>query len=136
MENEYLIKKSPWVFHLCTGGCNGCDIEILALLSPKYDLERFGGLLKGSPKHADIILITGPLTEKSMLRALRVYESVPNPKKVIAVGSCAISTGIFKGERIKGPADKKFKIDMYVPGCPPRPEAILAAIFEVLKTDR
>ena len=132
MKSEYLIKKSPWVFHLCTGGCNGCDIEILALLTPKYDLERFGGLLKGSPKHADIILITGPLTEKSMARAMRVYESVPDPKKVIAVGSCAISTGIFKGKRIKGPASKKFKIDMYVPGCPPRPEAILAAIFEVL----
>jgi len=135
---EWALKKSPWAYHFCVGGgCNGCDIEVLAALTPKYDAERFGVVLKHSPKHADVLLVTGSGNKKSLKRALRVYEQVPEPKKVVAIGACACSMGVFQGsETLDGPVSKHFHVDAFVPGCPPRPEAILDALYKVLGLGR
>ena len=128
---KYCLKKSPWIFHFCTGGCNGCDIEILAAMSPKYDFERFGCLVKGSPRHADIFLITGPVNKKIKSRLVNLYNQIPEPKVVIAMGSCALSTGIFqKAYNVCGPLDKIIPVDVYIPGCPPKPEAIIDGIVK------
>src|SRR5512136_495037 len=81
--------KSPWVLHFDTGSCNGCDIEILACLTPKYDIERFGIINKGNPKHADVLLVTGPVSKRAKERLKRLYEQMPAPKMVIACGTCA-----------------------------------------------
>jgi len=86
---------SPWVFHLHAGGCNGCDIEVVAAFSPRFDVERFGFTLVGTPRHADILVVTGPVTKQVAPFLRRVYEQVPKPKVVVAVGSCAISGGVF-----------------------------------------
>lgn len=128
---KYCQKKSPWLFHYCAGGCNGCDIEILAAMSPKYDFERFGCLLKSSPRHADIFLVTGTVTKKTKKRLLNLYDQIPEPKVVIAIGSCGISTGIFqKAYSVAGPLDKILPVDVYVPGCPPKPEAMIDGIIK------
>jgi len=92
--NKY-FERSLWVFHLNTGSCNGCDIEIVAGLTPRYDLERFGIKLVGSPKHADVLLVTGPVTGRMLDRVKRVYEQTPDPKAVITVGTCGTSGGVF-----------------------------------------
>ena len=89
--------KSPWVLHLNTGACNACDIEILAALMPRFDLERFGILLKGTPRHADVIICTGPVTRQNRDRVVRIYEQVPDPKFVVAVGACAMSGCVYRG---------------------------------------
>ena len=85
--------NSPWAIHFNSGSCNGCDIEILATLTPRYDVERFGIRLQGSPRHADVLLCTGPVTRQSKERLRRIYEQMPEPKYVIAIGACAISGG-------------------------------------------
>ncbi|MBS7605086.1 MAG: NADH-quinone oxidoreductase subunit B family protein [Candidatus Bathyarchaeia archaeon] len=121
--------KSPWIFHLNTGSCNGCDIEVVAAFTPRYDLERFGCLLVGSPRHADVLLVTGPVTRQMLPRLIRVYEQIPEPKVVVAVGTCASSGSPFLGsEMIEGPADRIIPVDAYVVGCPPRPEAIVKGV--------
>jgi membrane-bound hydrogenase subunit mbhJ len=126
--------KSPWIFHLNTGSCNGCDIEIVAALTPRYDAERLGCILVGSPRHADILVLTGPLTSQMMPRVIRVYEQIPEPKAVVAVGSCAISGAPFLGSySIEGPLDRIIPVDVYVAGCPPRPEAIVGGIVKAAK---
>ena len=89
--------NSPWLLHFNSGSCNGCDIEILATLTPRYDLERFGVKLKGSPRHADILVCAGPVTRQARDRLLRIYEQIPEPKFVVAVGACALSGGAFRG---------------------------------------
>src|SRR5581483_2282898 len=89
--------NSLWLVHFNSGSCNGCDIEILATLTPRYDVERFGVKLQGSPRHADVLICTGPVTRQARDRLLRVYEQMPEPKYVLAVGSCAISGGAFQG---------------------------------------
>jgi len=128
--NKY-FKKSLWVFHLNTGSCNGCDIEIVAGLTPRYDLERFGIKLVGSPKHADVLLVTGPVTEKMADRVKRVYEQVPDPKAVIVVGTCGTSGGVFHNSYIlRGSVDKLIPVDVYVPGCPVRPENIINGVLQ------
>lgn len=126
--------KSPWIFHLNTGSCNGCDIEIVAALTPRYDPERLGCVLVGSPRHADVLLLTGPLTHKMFSRVVRVYEQTPEPKAVVAVGACAVSGGPFLGSyTVEGPLDRIIPVDVYVAGCPPRPEAIVRGIVDALK---
>jgi len=126
--------KSPWLIHFNSGSCNGCDIEILATLTPRYDAERFGVRLQGSPRHADILICTGPVTRQSRERLLRIYEQMPAPKFVIAVGACAISGGVFAGcYNVIGHIDEVLPVDIYIPGCPPRPEAIIDGLVVLLQ---
>ncbi|MEI6093804.1 MAG: NADH-quinone oxidoreductase subunit NuoB, partial [bacterium] len=87
--------KSPWVIHFNSGACNACDIEIVAALTPVFDLERFGTLLKGTPRHADVLLCSGPVTRQIEKQLIRIYEQMPEPKFVVAVGTCACSGGVF-----------------------------------------
>ncbi len=127
--------NSPWVIHYNSGSCNGCDIEILATLTPRYDLERFGVKLQGSPRHADILLCTGPVTRQSHDRLIRIYEQMPEPKFVVAVGSCGLSGGVFQGSyNIAGGIDEVLPVSAYIPGCPPRPEAIIQGIVALLNS--
>jgi membrane-bound hydrogenase subunit mbhJ len=130
--------RSLWVFHVNTGSCNGCDIEILAALTPRYDVERFGIKLVGSPRHADALLVTGPVTRDMVDKVKRFYEQVPDPKVVIVIGSCGISGGVFhESYNLVGPVDKVIPVDVYVPGCPPRPEAIIDGVVKAwMKLER
>lgn len=126
--------NSPWILHYNSGSCNGCDIEILATLTPRYDVERLGVKLQGSPRHADVLLCTGPVTLQSKERLRRVYEQMPEPKFVIAIGSCAISGGVFQGcYNVVGHIDQVIPVDVYVPGCPPRPEAIIDGLVKLIE---
>jgi len=125
--------KSLWVYHTNTGACNGCDIEVIDVLTPYYDVERFGVKLVGSPRHADVLLVCGPVTRQVVPALKRLYEAVPDPKLVIAIGSCASGGGIwFDSYNIVGGADTILPVDYYIPGCPPRPEAILHGIAVAL----
>ncbi len=127
-------KKSPWIFHMSAGSCNNCDIELIAALTPRFDIERFGILLKGSPRHADILVVTGIVNRQTAPRVKRVYEQTPEPKLVVALGNCAVSGGIFKNSyNMAGPVDKVIPVDVYVMGCPPRPQAIIDGIVEAIK---
>jgi NADH-quinone oxidoreductase B subunit len=126
--------KSPWILHYNSGGCNGCDIEILDLLTPRYDIERLGILKEASPRHADVLLCTGPVTRQSRDRLRRIYEQMPAPKWVIAVGSCACSSGVFAGGlNVEGGVDQILPVDVYVPGCPCRPEAMIDGVLTLLE---
>ncbi len=133
-----VFDKSLWVFHVNTGSCNGCDIEILAALTPRYDAERFGVHLVGTPRHADVLLVTGPVTRDMESKLKRIYEQTPDPKVVIVVGTCGISGGVFhESYNLVGPVDRIIPVDIYVPGCPPRPEAIIDAFVKAwLKLER
>jgi NADH-quinone oxidoreductase B subunit len=127
--------NSPWAIHYNSGSCNGCDIEILATLTPRYDVERFGIKLQGSPRHADVLICTGPVTLQSRDRLKRIYDQMPEPKFVVAVGSCAISGGVFQGcYNIVGSIGDVLPVDVYVPGCPPRPEAIINGVVQLLES--
>src|SRR5574342_618458 len=126
--------NSPWAIHFNSGSCNGCDIEILATLTPRYDVERFGIRLQGSPRHADVLIVTGPVTRQARERLLRTYEQMPEPKFVISVGSCSISGGVFDGcYNVGGSIDEVIPVDVFIPGCPPRPEAIIDGVIQLLK---
>ncbi len=125
--------NSPWAIHFNSGSCNGCDIEILATLTPRYDVERFGMKLQGSPRHADVLVCTGPVTRQARERLLRIYEQMPEPKFVVVVGSCGTSGGVFQGcYNVMGGVDQVIPVHAYVPGCPPRPEAIIDGIVKLL----
>jgi NADH-quinone oxidoreductase B subunit len=125
--------NSPWVIHFNSGSCNGCDIEILATLTPRYDLERLGVKLQGSPRHADVLLVTGPVTRQTRERLTRIYSQMHEPKFVVAVGSCALSGGAFRGlYNTLGGIDQVIPVDAYIPGCPPRPEAIIDGVVKLL----
>jgi len=131
---HFLRKKSPWLLHYNTGSCNGCDIEVVASLTPIHDLERFGIVRKGSPRHADVLAITGPITRQSKKRVIRIYEQTPDPKVVVAIGNCPISNCIFGGcYNVVGPLDKMMPVDVYVPGCPPRPQAIIDGVMKAIE---
>jgi membrane-bound hydrogenase subunit mbhJ len=130
---DWSRRKSPWAFHLNTGSCNNCDIEIVDVLTPRFDVERFGILLQGSPRHADVLLVTGPVTRQVLPRLKRVYAQVPKPNVVVVVGTCATSTGCYEGSyNIVGPVDRVIPVDVYVPGCPPRPQAIIDGVVAAL----
>ncbi len=125
--------NSPWILHFNSGSCNGCDIEILATLTPRYDLERMGVKLEASPRHADVLICTGAVTRQARERLIRIYEQMPNPKFVVAVGSCALSGGVFKGcYNVMDGIDQVIPVNAYIPGCPPRPEAIIDGIVKLL----
>jgi NADH-quinone oxidoreductase B subunit len=128
------LKKSLFVFHLSTGSCNNCDIEILDCLTPRFDIERFGMTLVGSIKHADVLLVTGIGTIKNSYRIKKLYEQMPKPGFVVAIGTCACTGGIFRdGYQMAGPIDKIIPVDVYIPGCPPKPEAMIAGIVKLLE---
>ncbi len=125
------LPKSLWVYHLNTGSCNGCDIEILAALTPRYDVERFGIKLVGSPRHADVLLITGPVTKNLEKAVKMVYNQVPDPKVVMVIGVCGITGGVFRGSyNVLEGVNKIIPVDVYVPGCPARPEAIIYGVVK------
>ena len=127
------LLKSPWVFHLSTGSCNNCDIEILDVLTPRFDAERFGVLLVGSPRHADVLLVTGIMTRKAAPRAREVYARMAKPCVVVAFGACAMDQGIFRGSyNAPIPVDEVLPVDVYVPGCPPKPEAMILGLVKAL----
>jgi ech hydrogenase subunit C len=125
------FSKSPWIFHYDGSSCNGCDIEVLACLTPFYDLERFGIVNTGNPKHADILLITGSVNERNIEIVQNLYRQMPDPKVVVAVGACACSGGIFaRAYNIQGGVDKVVPVDVYVPGCAARPESIIDGVVQ------
>ncbi|MCL6451504.1 MAG: NADH-quinone oxidoreductase subunit NuoB [Acetobacteraceae bacterium] len=125
--------KSPWIVHFNSGACNACDIEVLAALTPRFDVERFGLLLRGSPRHGDVLVCTGPVTRQVKKRLQRIYEQMPEPRFVVAVGSCACSGGCFRGcYNVEGGVDAVVPVAAYVPGCPARPDAIIDGVVKLL----
>ncbi len=127
------LLKSLWVFHLSTGSCNNCDIEVLDCLTPRFDIERFGMTLIGSIRHADVLLVTGSCNRQSAIRLKRVYAQAPRPCFVVAIGECSLSRGMFiHSYNCPLPVDKVIPVDVYIPGCPPKPEAIMAGILKLL----
>ena len=127
------LAKSLWVFHVSGSPCNNCDIEILDLLTPKYDLERLGIKLVGSIRHADVILMTGVMNQKIAPKIKRIYEQAPKPIFVVAIGSCPASRVNFK--KSYNTVDKiedVIPIDMYIPGCPPKPEAMIEGVAKLM----
>jgi NADH-quinone oxidoreductase B subunit len=130
---DWCFKKSIWVYHVNAGGCNGCDIEILDALTPYYDVERFGIKLVHTPRHADALLVAGPVTRQVRERVLRIYDATPDPKLVVAVGSCAMGGGIWHNSYATlGGLGNVLPVAIYIPGCPPRPEAILYGVAQAL----
>lgn len=127
--------KSPWVIHFNSGACNACDIEIVAALTPRYDIERFGAQLKGTPRHADVLLCSGPVTKQMKDRLVRIYEQMPEPKFVVAVGTCACSGGVFAGcYSMLGGVNAAIPVSAYIPGCPASPEAIIDGVVKLLQS--
>jgi Ni,Fe-hydrogenase III small subunit/ferredoxin len=130
-----LMGRALNIRQLDPGSCNGCEAEISALSNPYYDLERFGMHFVASPKHADMLLVTGPVT-RNMAEAVRnAYEAVPAPKIVVAVGACGVSGGLFANSHaVVGPVDAVIPVDGYIPGCPPTPAMLVTGILRVLQT--
>ena len=127
------LKNSPWVLHYAATSCNGCDIELLACLTPMYDVERLGIVNTGNPKHADIFVVTGSVNEESRKVIENLYAQMPEPKAVVAVGACALSGGIFRDAyNVYGGIDQVLPVDVYVPGCAARPENIIDGIVQAL----
>ena len=125
--------KSPWLLHYNASSCNGCDIEILAALTPVYDVERFGIINTGNPAHTDIFVVTGGVNERNKVVLKNLYDQIPEPKVVVAVGICATSGGVFRDcYNISGGVDTIIPVDVYVPGCPPKPEAIIDGVIMAL----
>jgi Ni,Fe-hydrogenase III small subunit/formate hydrogenlyase subunit 6/NADH:ubiquinone oxidoreductase subunit I len=127
---QKLLRRSLAIREVDAGSCNGCELEIIALNNPVYDLERFGIQFVASPRHADMLLVTGPVTRNMELALLKTYQAMPEPKVVVAVGACGISGGIFgKNYASLGGVDNVVPVDVYIPGCPPRPQALLHGIL-------
>lgn len=125
--------KSPWIVHFDCGSCNGCDIEILACLTPMYDVERFGIVNVGNPKHADVLVVTGAANRRNQRVLRNLYEQMAEPRAVIAVGTCACTGGVFHNcYNVLGGVDKVIPVDVYVPGCSVKPEAIIDGVVLAL----
>ncbi len=133
-EIRKLIGRALNIREVDAGSCNGCEAEIIALTNPYYDLERFGIHFVASPKHADMLLVTGPVT-RNMAEAVRqTYEATPSPRLVVAVGACGCSGGIFAGSSaVVGSVDAVIPVDAYIPGCPPTPAMLLTGILQALQ---
>ena len=127
------IKKSPWIIHYDGSSCNGCDIEVLACLTPRFDVERFGIINTGNPKHADVLLITGSVNTQNLEVVRNIYNQMGDPKVVVAIGACALS-GHFFSEcyNTLGGVDKAIPVDVFVPGCAARPEVIIDGVVKGL----
>src|SRR5689334_14542619 len=136
-EKALPFKQSLTIREVDTGSCNACEMEMNALANPVYDFERFGIHIAASPRHADALVVTGPVTV-NMERALNdVYKATPNPKIVIALGDCAVNCGVYKGSyAVTGPVDRHIPVDVRIPGCPPRPTDILKALADLRKEQR
>ena len=131
---SYSRKKSPWIIHFSCSGCNGCTIEELAALTPRFDIERFGAQFKGSPRHADILIVDGLINKKVVKRLKRIYSQMARPRVVVAVGACATGLGVFRGNYgLEGPLEKVLPVDIQVAGCPPRPESIIDGLLKAIK---
>ena len=126
--------KSPWVMHFDCGSCNGCDIETLAVLTPVYDVERFGIINIGNPKHADVLLVTGTVNHRNKKVLKNLYDQMPKPRAVIAIGACGLTGGVMReAPNVVGGVDKIIPVDVYVPGCPAKPEAIIDGVVKALE---
>jgi len=139
----WALKKSPWVYHVNAGACNNCDIEVLELLTPRFDVERFGVMLVGSPRHADALLVSGICTRQIAPRLQEVYLQTPKPCVVFCIGACACNRGIFHDSyhaAEAGPVDEVIRqvdpnaVIMYIPGCPPKPEAMVLGVLKALQS--
>ena len=125
-----MLGRALCIRQVDAGSCNGCELEINALNNPVHDIERFGIHFVASPRHADMLLVTGPVTRNMELALRKTYDAAPDPKLVVAVGACGISGGIFgTNYATRGGVDQVIPVDVYVPGCPPRPEALLHGIL-------
>ena len=125
--------KSPWIIHYDASSCNGCDIEVLAALTPLYDVERFGIINTGNPKHADVFVVTGSVNDQNKEIIKNIYDQMPEPKVVCAIGICACSGGIFQEcYNVQGGVDKLIPVDVYVPGCAAKPESIIDGVVKAL----
>jgi Ni,Fe-hydrogenase III small subunit len=128
-----LLGRAVAIREVDAGSCNGCEIEITGLTSPVYDLERFGLHFVASPRHADLLLVTGPVTRNMEVPLKKTYEATPDPKLVVAVGECAKTCGVFKGSyAVAGSVDAVIPVDVFVQGCPPEPADILRGILAAL----
>jgi Ni,Fe-hydrogenase III small subunit len=128
------LLKSLYVFHFACSPCNNCDIEILDLLTPRFDVERFGIQLIGSIRHADVMLVTGMPNRKNAPILKKLYDQMPKPGVVIAIGTCALELGIFKdGYNTVAPVDSIVPVSAYVPGCPPKPEAMIMGVVKLIQ---
>jgi ech hydrogenase subunit C len=127
------FKKSPWLLHYDASSCNGCDIEVLACLTPLYDVERFGCINTGVPRQADIFLITGAVNHRNVEVIRNLYDQMSEPKVVVAVGVCAYSGGVFaECYNVKGGVAEVIPVDVYVQGCAARPESIIDGVVEAI----
>ena len=124
--------RSIQIRHLDCGSCNGCDFELAALLNPVYDIQRFGLDFVASPRHADVLAVTGVVTKNLAEAARYTFEAAPEPRLVVAIGDCAVNGGVFAGAyAVEGPAEAVLPVDLKIPGCPPTPETILRALLTI-----
>ena len=128
------VERSPWLIHYDASSCNGCDIEVLACLTPVYDAERFGCIVTGDPKQADIFLVTGSVNHLNAPIVKNIYDQMPEPKAVVAIGACAYSGGVFSEcYNVSGGVASAIPVDVYVPGCAAKPESILNGVLRAAK---
>jgi len=128
------LGRSLSIRHVDAGSCNGCELEIHALSNAFYDLERFGLRFVASPRHADVLTVTGPVTKNMREALLRTYNATPDPKWVVAVGRCAVDGGLFAGSyAVEGGVKDVVPVDLHIPGCPPNPQALLAGLLALLQ---
>ncbi len=132
-KTQRLLGRAVGIREVDAGSCNGCEVEITGLTGPVYDLERFGLRFVASPRHADMLLVTGPVTRNMEVPLRKTYEATPDPKVVVAVGDCAKTCGVFQGSyAVAGSVDAVIPVDVFVRGCPPEPADILRGILAAL----
>jgi Ni,Fe-hydrogenase III small subunit len=132
-----IVTRSLWIYPVATGGCNGCQLEIQACLSPCHDLERFGVRLAAGIRHADALLVSGSMTHRNLKRLKRLALEMSEPAIVVAVGTCALGQGMFQGSPvISKTTDAVLPVQLYIPGCPPKPEAVIAGLGKLIKIIR